>query len=283
MDCRWTALINVLPHWMRGCFSQYQYSNLQEVRLRLGQPALLVLKDKRAQLQKTICKDDLDFCINAASRYSPWASQTVSNGFITIQGGHRIGICGTVTVHEGNILGIKDVSSLCIRVARQIPGIGIKAAGLQGNILILGRPGSGKSTLLRDIVRCKSNAGSSICVVDERQELFPCINGTSCFDCGSNTDVLSGCPKSNGIEIAIRVMSPDIIAVDEITAQNDCEALKNAGWCGINLLATAHASGKNDFIERPIYRPILESKLFQTLIILQEDKSWRTERITYGI
>ena len=177
---------------------------------------------------------------------------------------------------------IREVSSVCIRVARQFPGIGERAAEFTGNILILGRPGSGKTTLLRDIIRCKSQRGSVVCVVDERQELFPCIHGTSVFQQGDNTDILSGCPKDQGIEMAIRVMNPDMIAVDEITAKGDCDALISAGWCGISLLATAHASNKNDFFERPVYKPLVESKLFDTLLILQADKSWRTERIHYG-
>lgn len=282
MDCQWTALINVLPLWMRDSVNRLQSNYLQEIRLRVGMEPILSCMDKQICLHRPAVKDDLEFCINTASRYSPWASQTISRGFITVLGGHRIGICGTVASQNGKQLSIRDVSSLCIRIARQFPGIGEKATSISGNILILGRPGSGKSTLLRDVIRCKSQMGNVVCVVDERQELFPCVGGKPCFECGQNTDILSGCPKAEGIDVAIRVMNPHIIAVDEITAKADCEALINAGWCGISLIATAHASGKNDFLERPIYRPLVESKLFDTLLVLQKDKSWRTERIQYG-
>ena len=282
MDCQWTALLNVLPLWLREGVNKARPEGLQEIRLRVGMMPDLVFQDKHIRMQRAVAKEDLEFCINTASRYSPWASQTVSKGFLTVSGGHRIGICGTVAMQNGRSLSIRDVSSLCIRVSRQLQGIGKEAASIPGNILILGRPGSGKTTLLRDIIRCKSNRGSTVCVVDERQEVFPCVGGTSCFECGQNTDILSGCPKAEGIEMAIRVMNPHVIAVDEVTAKQDCDALMNAGWCGISLLATAHASSVKDYFERPIYKPLVESRLFDTLLILQMDKSWRAERVQYG-
>lgn len=282
MDCQWTALLNVLPLWLREGVNKARPEGLQEIRLRVGMMPDLVFQDKHIRMQRAVAKEDLEFCINTASRYSPWASQTVSKGFLTVSGGHRIGICGTVAMQNGRSLSIRDVSSLCIRVSRQLQGIGKEAAAIPGNILILGRPGSGKTTLLRDIIRCKSNRGSTVCVVDERQEVFPCVGGTSCFECGQNTDILSGCPKAEGIEMAIRVMNPHVIAVDEVTAKQDCDALMNAGWCGISLLATAHASSVKDYFERPIYKPLVESRLFDTLLILQMDKSWRAERVQYG-
>ncbi len=282
MDCQWTALINVLPLWMRQSVNGLSSNCLQEIRLRIGTAPFLICKDKHIRIQRKVVKEDLEFCINTASRYSPWTTQTISRGFITVTGGHRIGICGTAAQLTDKLVSIREISSLCIRVAREFPGIGETAADLSGNILIIGRPGSGKSTLLRDIIRCKSQKGDVICVVDERQELFPCVGGQPCFQCGENTDILSGCPKAEGIDMAIRVMNPHIIAVDEITAKEDCQALLNAGWCGISLLATAHAASKNDFLQRPIYRPLAESKLFDTLLILQTDKSWRTERMQYG-
>lgn len=281
MDCQWTALLNILPAWLRAIVSQTQDKYLQEIRLRVGCNPTLVCKGEIIRARRPATKDDLEFCINTASRYSPWAHQSMANGFIAVQGGHRIGICGTVIVDNGVPMGIRDVSSLCIRVARQFTGIGERAAHYSGNILILGRPGSGKTTLLRDIIRCKSQNGMVVCVVDERQELFPCVGGVSCFQCGENTDIISGCRKADGIEMAIRLMNPDVIAVDEITANRDCDALINAGWCGISLLATAHAASKMDFLVRPIYRPLVESRLFDTLLILHEDKSWRLERVRY--
>ncbi len=281
MDCQWTALMHILPLWLRESVDNLRSHCLQEIRLRVGGEPVLICKDKHIRVHRAVMKEDLSFCINTASRYSPWSSQTISSGYITVQGGHRIGICGAVVSNNGSAINIRDVSSLCIRIARQFPGIGKAASAIKGNILILGRPGAGKSTLLRDIIRCKSQMGSVVCVVDERQEIFPCIEGLSCFECGENTDILSGCSKAEGINMAIRAMNPHIIAVDEITAKSDCEALMNAGWCGISLLATAHAANSDDLFKRPVYKPLVDSKLFNTLLILQMDKSWRAERVQY--
>ena len=177
--------------------------------------------------------------------------------------------------------GISLPTSLCIRVARDFENISKTAAGITGSILIIGPPGSGKTTLLRDLIRQKSGSGlGSVSVVDEREELFPLYKGQPCFDAGSCTDILSGCPKSVGIEAVLRSMNPRWIALDEITAQADCEALLHAGWCGVNLLATAHAGSIHDLQSRPVYQPLIHCKLFHTVLVLHRDKSWTTERIT---
>ena len=160
------------------------------------------------------------------------------------------------------------------------PDIAKTAYSIQGSILIIGPPGSGKTTLLRDLIRQKSNSGlGSVAVVDEREELFPYFKGQACFETGNRTDVLSGCGKSIGIEAVLRSMNPQWIAVDEITAQSDCDALLHAGWCGVNLLATAHAASLKDLRTRPVYRSLTEYRLFSTVIVLRTDKSWTVERI----
>ena len=115
--------------------------------------------------------------------------------------------------------------------------------------------------------------------MDEREEIFPRYNKSMCFPVGTNTDVISGCAKTRGIELVLRNMGPDIIAVDEITAQSDTDALLHAGWCGVNLIATAHAGSVSDLKTRPIYRPLVESKLFQNVLVLRRDKSWTMERM----
>jgi len=172
-------------------------------------------------------------------------------------------------------------TSLCIRVAKDFENIAKNTADISGSILIIGPPGSGKTTLLRDLIRQKSNTClGSISVVDEREELFPLFKGQACFDAGRSTDILSGCSKSDGIEAVLRSMNPRWIAVDEITAQTDCEALLHAGWCGVNLLATAHAGSLRDLRSRPVYQPLIRCNLFQTVLILHRDKSWTMERIT---
>lgn len=280
MRCAWQAYLNLLPVWMRCKVDKLGKDSLLELRLRLNSPPELVTIQGSIWLEQAITKDDLAFSINAASRYSPWAAASAARGFITAPGGHRLGLCGSATVVEGNMSGISVPRSLCMRVARDFPGIAQNAAAIQGSILVIGKPGSGKTTLLRDLIRQKSDHGTgSVAVVDEREELFPYSQNQVFFSTGKKTDILSGCGKPQGIEMVLRNMGPEIIAVDEITAPEDCNALIHAGWCGVRLLATAHASSKEDLLNRPVYKPIVASGLFQTLLILQPDKSWRIERM----
>lgn len=280
MRCAWQPFLNLLPVWMREQIDKLGRESLQELRLRLLNQPELVLRNNSVYLQGIVKTDDLKFCVNMASKYSPWSANTVNRGYITAPGGHRIGLCGTAVTENGSMMGIRNLTSLCLRVARDFPGIAQKAGDLPGSILIIGKPGSGKTTLLRDLIRQKSDAGTgSIAVVDEREEIFPQSQNELCFPAGKRTDVLSGCSKSHGIECVLRSMGPDTIAVDEITAEEDCKALLHAGWCGVKLLATAHAGCRQDLYNRPVYRPILDSKLFDTLLIMKPDKSWQAERV----
>ena len=176
---------------------------------------------------------------------------------------------------DGAMTGIRDVTSLCIRVARDITDIAPEWKG--GSVLILGPPGSGKTTLLRDLIRRISDGyRQCVAVVDERGELFP-LEGE--FSVGMCTDVLYGCSKAHGVSVALRTMGPKWIAVDEITAEEDCAALVQAGWCGVKLLATAHASDAQDLLRRKVYRPLVDSGLFEDVLILRGDKTWRMERV----
>ena len=280
MKCAWDALINILPVWMRNEVDKLGKDSLQEVRLRLNQlPEFVGLKEQ-INLKRMVSLDDLSFCINVTSKYSPWVAGTVSKGYITAAGGHRVGICGDCTVSNGIMQGIKSPFSVCIRVARDFRNIASNALRYSGSVLIIGAPGSGKTTLLRDYIRQISDVRNEfVSVVDEREEIFPSANGQACFYPGKHTDILSGCNKARGIEIVLRNMTPQTIAVDEITAKEDCEALMHAGWCGVKLLATAHAGSKQDLLKRPIYKPLIESGIFDTLLTLRPDKTWTGERL----
>ena len=275
MKCAWESLLAVLPGWLRPEVDNQGRGSLQELRLRLGKPPELVFAGKSLWLRRCIGQDDLNFCVNTASQYSPWAAQSVHQGYLTAQGGHRIGICGEAVMQNGLLQGIRKPESLCIRVARDFPGIGEAPAKLRGNTLLIGPPGSGKTTLLRDIAR-QISGEEAVAVVDERGELFP----PGLFDGGQRLDVLRGCPKKEGIMLALRTMGPATIAVDEITAREDCEALVQAGWCGVRLLATVHAGTLLDLRTRELYRPLWESGLFQHFLVLDRYKNWHEERMT---
>lgn len=277
MICAWKQLLSILPPSIRQEVDRLGRETAQEIRLRMGQKTEIVLPSGSRWLEHTAGESDLRFVINTASQYSPWASATIAEGYITGAGGHRIGICGAGVIQNGVMTGIRRVQSVCVRVARDFPNLAGRIPLGGHSVLILGPPGSGKTTLLRDLIRRISECErGAVAVVDERSELFPETGG---FPRGRRTDVLTHCPKPQGILTALKTMGPAWIAVDEITAQEDCQALMQAAWCGVRLLATAHAADKKDLLHRSIYKPLAECGLFDTLIVLNRDKSWKVERM----
>lgn len=279
MICQWQDFIRLVPHRLRKETETLGKKDLQEFRLRIGQPVTLILKQNVICLNEAATLEDLKFVINTVSQYSPWAAATISRGYLTSAGGHRVGICGECIVQNAKVTGIRQPTSLCIRIARDFPGIAASAT-TAGSILVIGPPGSGKTTLLRDLIRQRSAAGKgSIAVVDERRELYPSMENPDAFYPGLHTDVLAGCSKRDGIEMALRTLGPSCIAVDEITGEDDASALLAAGWSGVDLLATAHAESYDDLRTRPVYQPLVSKKLFQTLLVMHRDQTWHTERI----
>ena len=258
MNLNKTQLLAILPQRMRA----ESMEDVREVRLRLGSPPRFVTRSGWRDGRGAVEERELSFVINAASRYSPWTAASQADGYLTAPGGHRIGVCG-----DGGA-----VTSLCIRVARDVHGI---AAGLplSGSMLLLGPPGSGKTTLLRDLIR-KISRNKMVSVVDDRRELFP--DG---FSRGDNTDVLAGVGKAKGIDMVLRAMGPQVIAMDEVTSEDDCHALVRAARCGVELLATAHAASVRDLKERIVYRPLVETGLFAKAAVLDREGCWHMEEV----
>ena len=213
------------------------------------------MQKKSAFLDRKVSAEDLSYILNMATKYSPWTAETIKEGFVTAVGGHRIGLCGEYSGYCQDVRNIRNLSSVCIRAAREIPGVSGNTFKHMDSILIIGKPGTGKTTFLRDLICKTSDYGvGAVVVVDERREIFPSIAGKMFFQTGKRTDVLSGCKKAKGLDMAIRTMSPAVIAVDEITAAEDCEALSYAAWCGVRLFATAHAGSKNELYSRSVYQ-----------------------------
>ena len=277
MTCAWKELLSVLPIWMRKEVDAQRADLLQELRLRINAPPELVYAAGSRWIDRNITIEDLNYIVNAATQYSPWNASTISQGYITAAGGHRIGLCGEAIARCGIVTGIRKVTSLCIRVARDFPGIAARMNKVTDSILILGPPGSGKTTLLRDLIRNRSET-EKICVLDERNELFP-----EGLPQGKNIDVLSGCSKKEGIPMLLRTMGPDCIAVDEITDPEDAYALQQAANCGVQLLATAHAASIADFQQRSIYHPLWVNRIFPAFVILKRDKTYTLERMAQWV
>ena len=273
MICCKEAFLHILPEWVREGVNTVETDRLQELRLRLQSPPELVLCGSRQWMHQNVAPEDLTFCINAASSYSPWAASTMSLGYLTAPGGHRIGVCGEAILQKGNVSGFKHISSLCVRLAKDIPGISANVRDLKGSILILGAPGRGKTTLLRDLIRQRSRR-ETVSVVDERGELFP-----EGFDRGLQTDILTGVQKSIGIMQLLKTMGPETIAVDEITSPEDTAAILAAVGCGVSLLATVHASSLEEWKQRPISEALTRNHVFQHVLILQKDQTYQVERM----
>lgn len=273
MICDWRQVCDILPPALRELLKKEESGAVQEIRLRLGQPVELNKGKSLSNLNYTVAREDISYVVNVASRYSPWQAQTISQGYLSIPGGHRIGLCGQVICSAGNVTGIRDPESLCIRVARDVRGIGTPFRELKESTLIIGAPGWGKTTLLRDISREIAYRRTTV-VLDERGELFP-----KGFERGRRMDVLSNCPKAAGIDMAIRTMGPEVIALDEITLEADCRSMIHASHCGVMLLATAHAVSIQELNQREIYRQMLDHHIFSNILVLHKDKSSRLERM----
>lgn len=288
-------LKGLFPDYFRQLWTRVseQAESLQEIRLRAGQPMLLLLAGKESFLCETgevtldagrayrVTKKDIESILNHLCRHSLYAyEEELRQGFLTVAGGHRIGVAGqAVAGTDGCIRTIKHISYLNIRIAHEI--IGAADAVLpfcyeKGRFLstmIISPSGCGKTTLLRDIVRQVSDgsrygAGRCIGVVDERSEIAGSYMGLAQNDIGIRTDVLDGCPKAAGMMMLIRSMNPKVVAVDEIGDAEDVQALWQVLKCGSSLLVTMHGSSIGEIRKKPQMQALLEQKEFKRFIIL---------------
>lgn len=225
---------------------------------------------------------------NATQASAHTVLDRVRQGFVTLRGGHRMGLCGTMVRRDGQNVTLRDISSLSIRVARPVVGQAktllpvLMEGGEFASTLILAPPGAGKTTLLRDLVRGLSDGDAGpplrVGVADERGEIAALWRGEPQLYVGRHTDVIDGCAKADGLSILVRGMNPQAAAVDEVTDSVDARAIAEVAGCGVTLLATAHGRGVEDLRRRPVYRALLEDKVFQRLVVLEYRNGKRSVR-----
>lgn len=255
--------------------------NIEEIRIKAEKPVFIYANGKEYYIEGpfgTADKNTLNLIFNNLLKHSFFAFQDeIAKGYVTLEGGHRVGICGRTVIENGMIKTIKDISSINIRRSREVLGVSdfclpflLKAKGELYNTIIVSPPKCGKTTLLRDIIRNVSNRGFIVGLCDERSEVAGSYQGVSPYDLGTRTDILDGCPKHEGMMMLIRSMSPHIIATDEIGKVIDCQALEAAMYAGISLLTTIHGKSYDDLIKSGIGE-IVKNGCFERFIYLSNE------------
>ena len=282
-----TVVAALLPPRLRRGMEGLPYPvrrRVEEVRLRAGQMPMVVLNGEELPLPADgpISERELSLTLEVATRASTHtALEQLRQGYFTLRGGHRVGLCGTAVTEDGRVKSFRHLSSLNIRIAHVVSGCGeevltrLRAGGSFPNTLILAPPGGGKTTLLRDLVRLLSNGGTRVGLADERGEVAALWEGVPQFDVGEHTDVLEGCPKAVGLMLLLRGMNPQLLACDEDTDPADCAALERCSNSGVGLLATLHARKVEDLAQKPLYRALLARGLFQRTVVIHRDSEER--------
>lgn len=271
------------------------WARAEEIRLRRERPLSLVTDTGDVWLSPlglptsdpatayVVSADDTRKTLSLVSQGSVYAlEEEFRNGFVTIPGGHRVGLSGRALLEAGRLRTITHVAGLSFRLSREVKGAArpvlgriLGRAGRPRSALIISPPGCGKTTFLRDLVRLLSDGvpemglrGLRVGLVDERSEVAACYEGVPQRDVGLRTDVLDACPKAQGVFLLLRAMSPEVIAADEIGRPEDATALNEAASAGAAVLATAHGSSVDDLRARPMLRELLGSGLFEVFIVL---------------
>ncbi len=243
-----------------------------EIRLRGDKPLFIKCRNKEINTGYIVSYNEINETFSRLVEFSPYAyKEELVNGYVTIENGWRVGICGTVIEEKGIVRNIKDISSLNIRIAREIKDCS-KCIGLDsGNIIIISPPACGKTTLLRDIVRRWSDGGRTIALIDERNEISGTYRGKAGLDIGKRTDVIVNSSKENGFNIALRAFAPDVIAVDEIGSEGDFKAVRQAMVSGVEVLCTVHSTDLDELKSRACFSEIIAERLFDYYIVLRKD------------
>ncbi|WNF37818.1 stage III sporulation protein AA [Bacillaceae bacterium IKA-2] len=281
-------ILAVLPEKIKEIvltFPSDTRDKIEEIRVRVHRPLEIIIDGKphfpkNGQQQYFITANDAIHLLNQLSAYSLYAlEEELKRGYITIRGGHRVGLAGKVITEKGQVKAIRDISSFNIRVARQKLGVAepyvnyLYNSNGWNNTLIVGPPQSGKTTFLRDLARVISEGYGAIPslkigIVDERSEIAGSIKGVPQHDLGNRVDVLDACPKAEGMMMLIRAMSPQILIVDEIGRKEDSEAIMEAIHSGVKIMTTVHGNTLEDVLDRPTLKELMKMHVFTRYIEL---------------
>jgi stage III sporulation protein AA len=278
------TILPFLPKNIAEIISQIppnQKDELEEIRIRIKRPIEITLKGSPRFLSYIIQPEDAFHLMNKISQFSIYTlEEELKRGYITVSGGHRIGLAGKVILEEGKVKAIRDIASFNIRIAKEKMGaaewlIPYIFKGDWMHTMIVGPPQTGKTTLLRDIARIISSGDKrnafpayKVGIVDERSEIAGCVNGIPQMSFGHRIDVLDACPKAEGMMMMIRSMSPEVLVVDEIGRVEDAEAIQEAVHAGIKLIMTTHGASFQEIRNRPTLKEIIEQNIFQRFIVL---------------
>lgn len=296
---RYEQAAELLPaRWQQAArrVPDYRKAQAEEFRLRAGRPMTLVTTEGELFVsdelpRQSVTQSDLEQLCDTVTGYSRYAaSESMGKGYLVGRGGFRVGLCGTVVLRDGVGVNLRDISSASVRISRQAAGLCRDMTQLlpEGesfqSTLIAAPPGAGKTTLLREMVAVLSNGSDEraplrVGVVDERGELAGMYRGVPQLDVGFHTDVLDGCPKALGIPMLMRSANPQVIAVDEITAEEDLAAMAAAANCGVALLATIHALDGEELRRKPLYPVLATSQVFRRLITISVEAGQRRYQV----
>ena len=278
MDVEFKNAIQNLPEnmiYILNTIPKEIKENAKEIKMRLGRKIAIKYKEDIYYINKILNKEEIEEIFKSICGYSVHSHiEEIKKGFITLKGGHRSGISGTAVYENNELINIKNISSINLRIARQIFGssnqILNKLKENVGNLLIVGPPASGKTTILKDIA--KNLNKKSVAIIDSRGEIAASLNGEPQNDIG-NADVFDFFNRKDGIVFAIRTMNPQYIICDEIGDESDIEAISMCVGTGVKLIATAHGENLEEFKQRKIIEKILKTKAFSNIVFLEGEKN----------
>lgn len=289
-------VLEILPPHIRSQIKDLQgLEKLQELRLKVNKPMMLQIGNEEVITKYNVSVQDIKLILQHISKYSIYAyEEEIKQGYLTIKGGHRVGLCGSCVVEDNKIKTIKSLGSINIRIGKEVEGCSnnlipfILKDNNALNTIIISPPRCGKTTLLRDIARNLSDGlrtlklpGKKVCIIDERSEISGCYNAVPQMNVGLRTDVLDNCPKAEGIMMAIRSMSPEIIICDEIGTQKDMESILMALNSGVSLITSIHGYGIEDLYSRAVFKEIIDNHVFKRAVILSARKGAGTIEYIY--